>query len=62
MKQIGTGFKKGEIFLPAVLITTRAMQLEIAQLKPASSDSSETNGDEVVIGTAEGALHGIGKT
>ena len=58
---VGTKFKNNEIFVPEVLIAARAMNAELAVLKPALADSGVEPVGTAVICTVKGDLHDIGK-
>jgi corrinoid protein of di/trimethylamine methyltransferase len=61
MNVVGAKFKANEVFVPEVLIASRAMAAGIEVLKPGlASDSSEQVGT-IVLGTVKGDLHDIGK-
>ena len=61
MNEIGRKFKNGEVFVPEVLLSARAMTRGIETLRPLLvADGVEEKGT-VVIGTVKGALHDIGK-
>ncbi len=61
MSEVGELFKKNEVFVPEVLVSARAMKVGTDLLKPyLVSDDVQPKGT-VVIGTAEGDLHDIGK-
>jgi 5-methyltetrahydrofolate--homocysteine methyltransferase len=61
MDVVGEKFAEGELFIPQVLWSAKAMQSAMEFLKPhfASSDRAATG--KVVIGTAKGDIHDIGK-
>ncbi len=61
MARIGEKFKKGEIYIPEVLIAARAMHAGLAVLKPILSKSSGSMTGKVIVGTVKGDLHDIGK-
>ena len=61
MNEIGQKFKNGEVFVPEVLLSARAMTRGIETLSPLLvADGVEEKGT-VVIGTVKGDLHDIGK-
>ena len=61
MNEIGRKFKNGEVFVPEVLLSARAMTRGIETLRPLLvADGVEEKGT-VVIGTVKGELHDIGK-
>ena len=61
MANIGEKFKRNEVFVPEMLVSARAMKKGVAVLQPhlASGDTSRLG--KMVIGTAFGDLHDIGK-
>jgi 5-methyltetrahydrofolate--homocysteine methyltransferase len=61
MDLVGERFGHGELFIPQVLWSAKAMQSAMDLLKPyfASTDRADTG--RVVIGTAKGDIHDIGK-
>lgn len=61
MDRVGAKFKRGEIYIPEVLIAARAMHAGLAVLKPILSQSTYTRAGKVLIGTVKGDLHDIGK-
>lgn len=61
MDQVGSKFKSGEIYIPEVLISARAMHAGMAILKPILSKSTTSSQEKVLIGTVKGDLHDIGK-
>ncbi|MBR6808437.1 MAG: corrinoid protein [Clostridia bacterium] len=61
MSVIGEKFKAGEVFVPEVLVSARAMNMGISVLKPYLADSGVEAVGKVCIGTVQGDLHDIGK-
>lgn len=61
MDRVGMRFKKGEVYIPEVLIAARAMHAGMAILKPILSQSTSVMSGKVIIGTVKGDLHDIGK-
>ncbi len=61
MNQIGDRFRRGEVFVPEVMIAARAMQAGVTALKPFLKNEECTGAGRVLIGTVEGDLHDIGK-
>ena len=64
MDVVGEGFGKGELFIPDLMMSSRAMQEGIAVLEPEllkRKQELKTLG-KVVIGTVQGDIHEIGKT
>jgi len=61
VQALGELFKEGQVYLPEILISTRAMNRGVEILKPHLADADVHNKGTVVIGTVEGDLHDIGK-
>lgn len=61
MDIIGEKFKKGEIYVPEVLIAARAMNAGTEILKPLLASNGTKSSGKVIIGTVFGDLHDIGK-
>ncbi|MFC2016866.1 corrinoid protein [Chloroflexota bacterium] len=61
IQALGKLFKDGQVYLPEILISTRAMNRGVAELKPYLADTNIYNKGTVVLGTVEGDLHDIGK-
>ncbi len=61
MDYVGQQFKKGEMFVPEVLLSARVMQGSMDILKPKLIEAGAKMAGKVVIGTVEGDLHDIGK-
>ncbi len=61
MKEIGSRFENGEIFVPEMLVAARSMKAGMARLRPLLTDADVDVSGKVVIGTVEGDLHDIGK-
>jgi corrinoid protein of di/trimethylamine methyltransferase len=60
MEVIGGKFKTGEVFIPEVLLSARAMNEALGVLEPYLAEKAEVKG-KVLIGTVLGDLHDIGK-
>lgn len=58
---IGQKFKNGEVFVPEVLITARAMSAGTEYLKPYLQSTDVKACGKVCLGTVQGDLHDIGK-
>lgn len=58
---IGGKFKRGEVFVPEVLVAARAMNHASAVLKPALSQAGVEPVGQAIICTVKGDLHDIGK-
>jgi 5-methyltetrahydrofolate--homocysteine methyltransferase len=61
MDTIGSRFKAGEIFIPEVLISAKAMHAGMAVLEPHLVKHGIKPVGKVAIGTVKGDLHDIGK-
>ncbi len=61
MDYVGQQFKKGDMFVPEVLLSARVMQGSMDILKPRLIEAGVKMAGKVVIGTVEGDLHDIGK-
>lgn len=61
MDLVGERFGEGEIFIPQVLWSAKAMQAGVALLKPHFSESHHKKRARIIIGTAKGDIHDIGK-
>jgi 5-methyltetrahydrofolate--homocysteine methyltransferase len=62
MNVVGEQFKKGEIFVPGVLLAARAMKAGMPYLQPILADTGAKPVGRIVLGTVEGDQHDIGKT
>ena len=62
MEEVGRLYETGEIFIPEMLMSARAMQASMAILKPLIVGNEVKTAGRVVIGTVKGDLHDIGKT
>lgn len=61
MEAVGKSFGKNEIFVPEVLLCSRAMKAGMTALSPYLSDFEKKGAGTVVLGTAKGDFHDIGK-
>jgi 5-methyltetrahydrofolate--homocysteine methyltransferase len=61
MDHVGVEFKAGNMFVPEVLRSARAMQASMDILKPLLAESGEKMVGKVLLGTVKGDLHDIGK-
>lgn len=61
MNVVGARFKKGDMFVPEVLMSARAMSEGINLVRPLMTESEMPSEGKVVIGTVKGDLHDIGK-
>lgn len=62
MAVIGARFSSGEIFVPEMLISARAMKAAMALLEPGLAGAGVKPVATAVIGTVQGDLHDIGKS
>ena len=61
VQALGQLFKDGQVYLPEILISTRAMDRGLEVLKPHLAGADIHKKGTVVLGTVEGDLHDIGK-
>ena len=61
MEVVGKKFKENEIFIPEVLIASRAMKSAMNIIKPFLIDEGSQPKGKIVLGTVKGDLHDIGK-
>ena len=61
MDVVGRDFKCGDLFIPEVLISAKAMHAGLEVLRPSLAESGASTLGKVVIGTVAGDLHDIGK-
>lgn len=61
MDHVGAEFKAGNMFVPEVLRSARAMQAAMDILKPLLAESGAQMVGKVLLGTVKGDLHDIGK-
>ena len=61
MSEVGRLFEEGEYFVPEMLVSARAMQAGLEQLKPAMKAADIKSAGTVIVGTVKGDLHDIGK-
>jgi 5-methyltetrahydrofolate--homocysteine methyltransferase len=61
MEEIGAKFKTGDVFIPEVLLSARAMNQALLILEPHLAGEKREAGHRVLIGTVSGDLHDIGK-
>ena len=61
MDTVGGRFSSGEIFVPEMLISARAMKEAMALLEPLIANAGIEPAHTAVIGTVKGDLHDIGK-
>ena len=62
IESLGAKFKAGEVYLPEILISIRAMNMGLNLLKPYFKNSNDLQHEgTIVLGTIEGDIHDIGK-
>lgn len=61
VQALGQLFKDGQVYLPEILISTRAMNRGLEELQPHLAGADIHKKGTVVLGTVEGDLHDIGK-
>jgi len=61
MEAVGKKFKENEIFIPEVLIASRAMKSAMNIIKPYLIEEGIQSKGKIVLGTVKGDLHDIGK-
>jgi len=61
VQALGQLFKDGEVYLPEILISVRAMNKGLEELQPHLTGADIHQKGTVVLGTVEGDLHDIGK-
>ncbi|HMA85883.1 MAG TPA: corrinoid protein [Desulfosalsimonadaceae bacterium] len=61
MDVVGQRFKVGDMFIPEVLRSAKAMSAGMEHLRPALAAGGSKRSSTLVIGTVEGDLHDIGK-
>jgi 5-methyltetrahydrofolate--homocysteine methyltransferase len=61
MNTVGKKFKENEIFIPEVLIATRAMKAGMDIIRPHLVERGYKPKGKIIMGTVKGDLHDIGK-
>jgi 5-methyltetrahydrofolate--homocysteine methyltransferase len=61
MNEVGVRFKRGDMFVPEVLMSADAMQAGLMVLRPELVASGAKLIGKIVMGTVKGDLHDIGK-
>ena len=61
MDEVGKLFEQGEFFIPEMLVAARSMSAGMEIIKPKLKEANVETLGVVVVGTAEGDLHDIGK-
>lgn len=61
MNTVGARFKVGDMFVPEVLMSAKAMAAGVEIVKPLIAEGEAQSVGKVVLGTVKGDLHDIGK-
>jgi 5-methyltetrahydrofolate--homocysteine methyltransferase len=61
MNEVGVRFRRGDMFVPEVLMSADSMQAGLVLLRPALIASGTKLIGKIVLGTVKGDLHDIGK-
>jgi 5-methyltetrahydrofolate--homocysteine methyltransferase len=61
LREVGDQFSSGEVFVPEMLVSARAMQGGIDLIEPLLAQSGHEPVAKVAIGSVKGDLHDIGK-
>lgn len=61
MDEVGIKFKAGDMFVPEVIMSAKAMSAGVEAVKPFIKGDEVTAPGVIVIGTVKGDLHDIGK-
>lgn len=61
MGVVGERFKKGDMYVPEVLVAARAMKAGMEIVQPLLQEGEATTAGKVLLGTVKGDLHDIGK-
>jgi len=61
MSVVGDKYEKGEIFVPEMLFSAKAMKSGLALLKPFLIKENQKSIGTIIIGTIKGDMHDIGK-
>jgi 5-methyltetrahydrofolate--homocysteine methyltransferase len=61
MDLVGERFGAGDVFIPQVIWSAKAMQAGMDILRPHFTEGQQGKSARIVIGTAEGDIHDIGK-
>ena len=61
MDLVGERFGEGEIFIPQEIWSAKAMQAGMDLLRPHFSEDQQKKSVRIIIGTAQGDIHDIGK-
>jgi 5-methyltetrahydrofolate--homocysteine methyltransferase len=61
LREVGEQFSRGEVFVPEMLVSARAMQAGVDLIEPLLGESGRKPIARVCIGSVKGDLHDIGK-
>lgn len=61
MNEVGVRFKRGDMFVPEVLMSAEAMHSSLDVLRPILAESGSDQLGRILLGTVAGDLHDIGK-
>jgi len=61
MDLVGERFGEGEIFIPQVIWSAKSMQAGMDLLRPHFTEGQQGQSAKIIIGTAKGDIHDIGK-
>jgi 5-methyltetrahydrofolate--homocysteine methyltransferase len=61
MNEVGVRFKRGDMFVPEVLMSAEAMHNGMDVLRPLLAETGADTTGKIVLGTVKGDLHDIGK-
>lgn len=61
MDLVGERFGEGDIFIPQVIWSAKSMQAGMELLRPHFTESQQGQSARIIIGTAQGDIHDIGK-
>jgi 5-methyltetrahydrofolate--homocysteine methyltransferase len=61
MNVVGVRFKAGDMYVPEVMMSAKAMSIGIELVKPLIAAKDMPTAGKVLIGTVKGDLHDIGK-
>lgn len=61
MTEVGRMYERGEVYIPEMLIASRAMKAGLAALRPRLVEATLKPVGTVVLGTVQGDLHDVGK-
>jgi len=61
MDHVGVEFRAGNMFVPEVLRSARAMQTAMDVLRPLLADTDARTNGRILLGTVKGDMHDIGK-